>query len=911
MSFRLKTMLMIGLTEALFLLLLLWQALAYIERSGEEALYSRANETSHLFSLLVKSSVISSDIASLDEITQQIVKLKDIQYIRVIDNIGILAEAGDTSSLENGFVEDTKMHQVDGGIFDTQDIVSVAGVEFAKVQVGLSVNSLLLFVADARYRLIIIALAELFIVALVSLILSRYLTKGLLTLQKVALAVTKGDMSSRAKIISKDELGVTANAFNVMLDKINSDQKKLNENTIHLTQAKQIAEEASQAKSRFLSQMSHEIRSPMNAVLGAVNLVAEKIKEPPEYIRLLNTAKTSGNALLGVVNDILDFSKIEAGHMELKYSEVDLAALVEDVLDSVEAKTTKNQLTLLGDVSPGAIGRVVTDAIHFRQILNILVDNACKFTDEGVVMVSLNRVKSETGEEILHVIVKDSGIGIKESALTTIFDEFEQVDSTLEARSSGTGLGLNIARGLINLMNGTIGVSSVIGEGSEFYFTLPMMFVDQAEFKMPVFEGPMVLVSNNQSMRSIFTEKMDYMNVDFFGFDDINALREKMDERFVSHSAIWLIDDNVLNDDEKINNDWINALDININCISSLGKDLPSAYKNANRINRPIFCHDICYLNAINKTKASAEIKKDNCQDKYQNNHQNNHQSNHQSNRQSNQQNTHSSHILLVDDIEANRFIGGETLKNRGYEVFFACDGIEALEILEKQHFDVILMDVRMPRMNGIDAVISLKAGHSINRDTPVIAMTANAEVSERERCKVAGMDDFIAKPFDTQVLVECINRCIYNTKVKRKSTTNNSIATEGHAINNKHVEQGLTETDLLSKNTLDQLTADTSPEAVLTLIGFFLDDITQRTQLIARSLIDEDIEGISEHAHALKSSAGSLGADAMFSFCKALEQASLAKDLPKANTLCKELNYITESTVTVYTNFRENQIEV
>lgn len=907
MSFRLKTMLMIGLTEALFLLLLLWQALAYIERSGEEALYSRANETSHLFSLLVKGSVISSDIASLDEITQQIVKLKDIQYIRVIDNIGILAEAGDTSSLENGFVEDTKMHQVNGGIFDTQDIVSVAGVEFAKVQVGLSVNSLLLFVADARYRLIIIALAELFIVALVSLILSRYLTKGLLTLQKVALAVTKGDMRSRAKIISKDELGVTANAFNVMLDKINSDQKKLNENAIHLTQAKQIAEEASQAKSRFLSQMSHEIRSPMNAVLGAVNLVAEKIKEPPEYIRLLNTAKTSGNALLGVVNDILDFSKIEAGHMELKYSEVDLAALVEDVLDSVEAKTTKNQLTLLGDVSPSAIGRVVTDAIHFRQILNILVDNACKFTDEGVVMVSLNRVKSEAGDEILHVIVKDSGIGIKENALTTIFDEFEQVDSTLEARSSGTGLGLNIARGLINLMNGTIGVSSVIGEGSEFYFTLPMMFVDQAEFKMPVFKGPMVLVSNNHSMRSIFTEKMAYMNVDFFGFEDINALREKMDERFVSNSAIWLIDDNVLNDEEKINNDWINSLDININCISSLGKDLPSAYKNANRINRPIFCHDICYLNSINKTKASAETQKDNRQDKDQNSH----QISHQSNRQSNQQNTNSSHILLVDDIEANRFIGGETLKNRGYAVFFASDGVEALEILEKQHFDVILMDVRMPRMNGIDAVISLKAGHSINRDTPVIAMTANAEVSERERCKVAGMDDFIAKPFDTQVLVECINRCIYNTKIKSKSTTNNSNATASHAINNKHAGQSLTETDLLSKNTLDQLTEDTSPEAVLTLIGFFLDDITQRTQSIEQSLIDEDIEGISEHAHALKSSAGSLGADAMFSFCKALEQASLAKDLPKANTLCKELNYITERTITVYKNFRDKQIGV
>lgn len=891
MSFRLKTMLMIGLTEALFLLLLLWQALAYIERSGEEALYSRATETSHLFGLLVKSSVISSDIASLDEITQQIVELKDIRYIRVIDNIGVLAQAGDTSSLDNGFIEDTNIYQIDDDLFDTQVLVSVSGVEFAKVQVGLSVDSLLLFVADARYRLILIALSELFIVALVSLILSQYLTKGLLALQKSAVAVTKGDMSSRAKIISKDELGVTAKAFNVMLDKINTDQKKLNENATHLTKAKQIAEDASQAKSRFLSQMSHEIRSPMNAVLGAVNLVAEQIKEPPEYIRLLNTAKTSGNALLGVVNDILDFSKIEAGHMELKYSEVDPAVLVEDVLNSVEAKTTKGELTLLGDVSPGVIGRVITDAIHFRQILNILVDNACKFTDKGVVIVSLSRVKSESGDEVLHVSVKDSGIGIKESSLIKIFDEFEQVDSTLEARSTGTGLGLNIAQGLINLMNGSIGVSSVLGEGSEFYFTLPVMFVDQPDLKIPVLEGPMVLVSSNQSLRRIFSDKMNYMKVPFSAFGSIKSLHEHMEKSLLSHTAIWLIDDNVLNDVEAHFNDWVNSLNININCISSLGNDLPVPYRDFNRINRPIFCHDICYLNSINKTYSSVKIKKERSNN--------------------NQKNS----ILLVDDIEANRFIAGETLKNRGYQVSFACDGIEALEILEKQHFDVILMDVRMPRMNGIDAVRYLKGGESINRHTPVIAMTANAEVSEMERCKAAGMDDFIGKPFDTQILVECINRCIYNTKVKMKSITKDKAGENDHSGNNnlttKNVNnncEALTEGIFLSKESLKGLAEDTSAEAVLTLIGFFIDDINHRSELINQSLNNSDLEALGDHAHALKSSAGSLGAEAMFSFCKNLEQASLAEDFLKAKAICADLNHIAERTLTVYKDFINNQ---
>ncbi|WP_137297391.1 response regulator [Psychromonas sp. SP041] len=891
MSFRFKTMLLIGVTEALFLLLLLWQSLSYIEHSGEESLYRRASETSHLFSLLATNSVISSDIASLDEITLQIAELEDIRYIRIIDNFGVLAEAGDTSSLDNGFFEDSNVSEIDDGIFDAQKLVSVSGIEFAKVQVGLSVDSLLLFANNARYRLIMIALADLFMVAFVSLILSMYLTKGLLALQKVALAVTRGDMSSRVRIISKDELSDTARAFNVMLDKVNSDQKKLNENAINLTKAKQIAEDASQAKSRFLSQMSHEIRSPMNAVLGAVNLVAEKIKEPPEYIRLLNTAQTSGSALLDVVNDILDFSKIEAGHMELKYSEIDLAALIEDVLNSVEAKTVKSELTLLGDVSPGEIGRVVTDGAHFRQILNILVDNACKFTDQGVVMVTLSRIMLKTGEEMLHVSVKDSGMGIKESCLSKIFDEFEQVDSTLEARSSGTGLGLNIAQGLITLMNGFIGVRSVIGQGSEFYFTLPVEFIDQVPSEMPMLEGPMILVSDNKSLQSIFCEKMKKMNITFFEFDDISTLRENITDSILSNTAIWLIDDNVLKK-ENSHHDWISSLKLKINCISSLGVDLPFPYCDFNRINRPIYCHDICYLNSINKTKSVERTTID-------------------LHKSVGNKNT----LLLVDDIEANRFIAGETLKNRGYQVSFACDGIEALEILEKQLFDVILMDVRMPRMNGIDAVKNLKAGNSINQHTPVIAMTANAEVSEMERCKAAGMDDFIGKPFNTQILVECINRCIYNTKVKMKSITKDKADENDHSGNNNLTTnninnncEALTEEIFLSKESLKGLAEDTSPEAVLTLIGFFIDDINHRSELINQSLNNSDLEALADHAHALKSSAGSLGAEAMFSLCKNLEQASLAEDFLKAKSICADLNHIAERTLTAYKDFINNQ---
>jgi len=869
MSLRMKTMLLIGITEAIFLLLLLWQSLSYLERSGEEALYRRANETSHLFSLLAKNAVISSDIASLDEITLQIAELEDIRYIRVIDSFGVLAQAGDTSTLQTGFIEDADLSNVNDGIFDAQDIVSVSGTEFAKIQVGLSIDSILVFVTNARYRLIIIALAELLIVALVSLILSRFLTKGLLALQKVALAVTTGDLKCRAHNVSNDEIGLTAKAFNVMLDKINVDQQQLNENAIHLTTAKKEAEKASQAKSRFLSQMSHEIRSPMNAVLGAVNLVADQIKSPPEHVRLLNTAKSSGAALLDVVNEILDFSKIEAGHMELKYSEIDLVSLVEDVLNSVEAKTINPKLTLIGDVSSGSVGRVITDAAHLRQILNILVDNACKFTEKGVVMVSIHRAKLFNGNEAIKVKVKDSGIGIKEDSLIKIFDEFEQVDSTLESRTTGTGLGLNIAKGLIKLMKGTIGVNSVVGQGSEFYFTLPVQFAEEEQVEMPMLDGPIVLVSDNDSLQTVFRNKMEDMCVSFFDFDNISILRKQVTEEMLSETAIWLIDDNVLINEED-NNNWINSLNININCISSLRSVLPVAYQRYNRINRPIFCHDICYLNNVSNVETKKIINEKQYVDKTKNS------------------------ILLVDDIEANRFIAGETLKNKGYEVAFACDGIDALEKLAAQAFDVILMDVRMPRMNGIDAVKALKQSDGINKHTPVIAMTANAEKSEVDRCLAAGMNAFVGKPFDTQVLINSINRCIYNDKPKTKTEANNTIA------------QG----EILSKEALNRLVEDTSPQAVLTLIEYFIADIDKRMALIKASMNSADLEALGDHAHALKSSAGSLGALALFTFCQNLEKASSASDLSKAQLICNELDDIVEVTLLAYTKLSPNSLE-
>lgn len=884
MSFKMKTVVMIGITESIFLLLLLWQSLAYLEHSGEEALYRRASETSHLFSLLAKNAVISSDMASLDEITQQIAELEDVRYIRVVDNVGVLAQAGDTKSVQDGFHQDFRIKGVTDGVFDAQASIEESDFEFAKVQVGLSVDSFLMFITKARYRLSGIAIAELIMVGIISLILGEYLTKGLLVLQKVALAVTKGDMSSRVENRTNDELGITAQAFNVMLDKIDDDQRKITENSIRLTQAKQAAEKASQAKSKFLSQMSHEIRSPLNAVLGAVNLVAEKVTEPPEHIQLLKTAQNSGIALLNVVNEILDFSKIEAGYMELRNTEVSVLSLLEDVLNSAETKLNKPELTLIGDISIECMGRVVTDVKRLRQILNILVDNACKFTHKGVVVVSVQRTELTSGDEALQIKVKDTGIGIKKDFLTVIFDEFEQIDTSLEASECGTGLGLNIAQGLINLMNGTIEVTSVFGQGSEFTFTVPVKFEEVRQFSTSTPPGPVVLVSDNQGLQSVFEAKMQQLNVPFLAFAALSALDNPIPPQFFEQSALWLLDHTIL-DLEPEDSDWLRSLDVTITCIGRLGVVLPASYQSFKRMERPLFLHDIWGLNTTDSANCCADPQ------------------------MSQQKATDKNSILLVDDIEANRFVAGETLINRGYQVAFARDGKEALEILNTEVFDVILMDIRMPKMNGIDATIQLKSQAGINQHTPVIAMTGNAEISEIQRCKDAGMEGFVCKPFNTDVLIDNINRCIYSSDLASTlKAPPFSVVQQGLPDGQVSVVQpdivNADNNDFLSIEALNQLITDTTTETVISLIEFFLDDIAQKAPMIKAAQLNADTEEIIEAAHALKSSAGTLGALSMQQLCKSIEQAALANDLAEMTSLSNKFEAVSKQTVQSYIHF-------
>ena len=529
-----------------------------------------------------------------------------------------------------------------------------------------------------------------------------------------------------------------------------------------LVNAKSDAEEASKAKSRFLSFMSHEIRSPMNAVLGSLALIQErgKLQEAEQYY--LDLARESGDSLLQVVNEVLDFSKIEAGRIQFIKSPCVLSSLIEGVQSSILAKGTKSNVGMFCELAEEIPRVIVVDRDHLRQVLTILLDNAYKFTDQGEVRVIAEAVchDGEGDERSLRIMVCDTGPGIPPELVDTVFSEFEQTDAIRDSGFGGTGLGLAIAKRLIAGMGGTIGVKSQVDVGSTFIVEIPI--------ELPSEEQAQQVASGTESVNSLEPD---------------NA----------AHSAV----------------------------------------AQAQRL------------------------------------------------------------ILLVDDVEANLIIGSELLKNRGYIVDVASNGAEAVESARTTEYAAILMDMRMPVLNGLEATQKIRSSSGKNADTPIIALTANAEKSEIERCRKGGMNGFVSKPFDIERLHRTIQDCLGG-------------AGKGEMKMNR-TDESEQELEVLSETVLTQLTKDTSAESLPMMISVFINEIKKRTEGIEAAAINLDEMEIREQAHALKSCSGTFGGLRLQVAAQQLEDlASKSSACANPDAVAEALK-VAEKTLVAYSEYREN----